>query len=112
MLEVHRIPGSTQGVILRIPIDGITPLILIYQQVPLYIMALTTIKITTETRDALRAIGQKGDTYDTVITRLFAAIGLDVPTLANVTNIELPDKKGLNKEMARFVALFAPIDLE
>ena len=33
-------------------------------------MAVTTIQLTPETRDRLKAVGRKGDTYDVVIRRL------------------------------------------
>jgi len=31
---------------------------------------ITTIQISTETRDALKKYGKKGDTYDDIISRL------------------------------------------
>ena len=33
-------------------------------------MAITTVQLTPETRDLLRAAGRKGDTYDTIIRKL------------------------------------------
>ena len=30
----------------------------------------TTIRVSVETRDALKALGQKGDSYDAIIRRL------------------------------------------
>lgn len=33
-------------------------------------MGVTTIKITPETRDRLRAVGMKGETYDALLNRL------------------------------------------
>ncbi len=33
-------------------------------------MAITTVQITPETRDLLKAAGRKGETYDTIIRKL------------------------------------------
>jgi hypothetical protein len=33
-------------------------------------MAITTVQLTSETRDLLRAAGRKGETYDTIIRKL------------------------------------------
>lgn len=33
-------------------------------------MAVTTVQITPETRDLLKAAGRKGETYDTIIRKL------------------------------------------
>jgi hypothetical protein len=33
-------------------------------------MAITTVQIAPETRDLLKAVGRKGETYDTIIRKL------------------------------------------
>jgi len=33
-------------------------------------MAITTVQLTDETRDLLKAVGRKGDTYDSIIRKL------------------------------------------
>ena len=37
-------------------------------------MTITTIKIETETREALKTLGRKRDTYDMIVLRLIAAV--------------------------------------
>ena len=41
-------------------------------------MGLTMIRIETETRDQLKDLGKKGESYDTIIRRLIAAF-LEIP---------------------------------
>lgn len=33
-------------------------------------MSLTTVQVTSETRDLLKSVGRKGETYDTIIRQL------------------------------------------
>jgi hypothetical protein len=33
-------------------------------------MTLTTVQVTSETRDLLKSVGRKGDTYDSIIRKL------------------------------------------
>jgi predicted CopG family antitoxin len=39
------------------------------------IMAMTTIAVTAETKEALRRIGEKGESYDKIIRRLVKEVG-------------------------------------
>jgi len=36
----------------------------------MYGMAVTTVQVTSETRDLLKAVGRKGETYDSIIKKL------------------------------------------
>ena len=39
------------------------------------IMAMTTIAVSAETKEALRRVGEKGETYDKIIRRLVIEVG-------------------------------------
>jgi len=39
----------------------------------MYGMAVTTVQVTSETRDLLKAVGRKGETYDSIIKKLLRA---------------------------------------
>jgi len=48
-------------------------------------VTLTTIKLTAETRDRLRSLGMKGETYDNLLNRLINEVEAHTVTLEETT---------------------------
>jgi len=47
-------------------------------------VSVTTIKIAPETRDRLKAVGKKGETYDDLLNRLLDEIGARVVRIEKI----------------------------
>ena len=51
-------------------------------------MSVTTIKITPETRDRLKAVGMKGETYDALLNRLIDEVQARLVRVERIERVE------------------------